>query len=67
MFVDIFCTPQHAIQQHKPSSGAKKIYFTKYILYFTIEGLKDLEELSLCHIKKTGVRCFPCLSTRICF
>ena len=59
MLVHTFYIHPPAIQQQKPSSGAKKIYFTKYILYFTIEGLKNLEELSLCHIKKNKCAVFP--------
>ena len=39
MFVDIFCTPQHAIQQHKPLSGAKKIYSAK--LNFFVSFFKN--------------------------
>ena len=39
MFVDIFCTPQHAIQQYKPSSGANKIYWAK--LNFFVSFFKN--------------------------
>ena len=41
MLVDIFCTPQHAIQQYKLSSGAKKIYSTNWIFLFHSSKIEE--------------------------
>ena len=67
MLVHTFCTHPPAIQQLKPSSGAKKIYSTKpkRILFHSskIEWLNQ----QLLSGEKTVVQCFTGLSTKICF
>ena len=58
MFVPTFFIPPPAIQQQKPSSGAKKIYSTKLKIFFfyssKIKGPKDPIS-SLCYVKNQCV------------
>ena len=68
MPVHTFCTTPPAIQQQKPSSGAKKIYSTKLKMFFFHSSEIELYPISsLCHMKTKSVWCFAHLSTKIYF
>ena len=66
MLVHKFCAPPPAIQQQKPSSGAKKIYSTKLkIFFFHSSKIEEPNQQPLSY-EKTNLWCFACLITKTC-
>ena len=67
MLVHIFCIPPIAIQQQKLSSGARKIYSTKWKMFlFHFSNIEGPNNQPLSY-EETGMWCFARLSCKICF
>ena len=55
MLVHTFCAPPPAVQQYKPSSGAKKLYSTKMKIFFFHYSKTEVPKWQLLTYEKTDV------------